>query len=153
MIYHKKQYKTPMIRAHNIGFNILSSILRFNKSIIENIVAPPKAIKIIFEVVKIGSNSHKATKLTTKEAQNPALYPTIVLFEDFGKKRFPNLNPKTDAAPSPIVAIKAAEINTPKGKNKTGTKDKTKAAGLIKLKISVPFIALPNKFNTLSGNK
>jgi len=61
-----------MIIAQKMGFRILSSTLRLNKSIIKNIMAPPNDNTIIFSNGKSDSNIHKATILTIKEAKNPA---------------------------------------------------------------------------------
>ena len=81
------------------------------------------------------------------------MYPTTVLSLFLGKLRFPNFIPKIEAAPSPIVAIKAAAANIPNGKKKIGTSAKTKTAGLVNSYNSFLFKDFFNKFETLSGNK
>lgn len=111
---------------------MLSSTLRFRKSTIRKIEAPTSDIISIFEIFRICcSNINNTKTLIPKEAKNPDIYPTNVLFEDLGIWILPNFSPNIDAAPSPKVAINATAVNTPKGRKSVGTRDKTKATGLV----------------------
>lgn len=147
-LFHKKQYKNPITTEQRIGFNILSSIFKFRKSIIRKISAPQKAIINMGYKPILASNNNNTIVLIPKEAENPAIYPIKVLSEDLGKCIFPNRSPKIEATPSPIVAIKAAAANIPNGKKKIGIKDNIKIAGLMKVKFSLRFIVFPNKCRT-----
>ncbi len=54
-----------------MGFKILSSIFKLNKSTIKKTSAPLKDITIIFEGIIYGSNNKREITLTPNEAKNP----------------------------------------------------------------------------------
>ena len=63
--------KKVIIKAQKIGFKILSSIFKLNKSILKNTNAPLKDITIILQGTISVSNNQRANTLTPKEAKNP----------------------------------------------------------------------------------
>ena len=116
-------------------------------------MAPLRAIVRSLTPCKLGPNILNVIIPIKKEAREPAIYPTIVLFEFLGTRALPNRSPKTEAAPSPIVAIKTPVAKIPNGKKKIGIKANIKTAGLMKSKFSLRFMVFPNKIRTLSGIK
>ena len=70
---YKIMNKTVIIKPQKIGFKILSSIFKLNKSMIKKTKAPLSAIIIIFKGTIYGSNNQRANKLTPKEAKNPEI--------------------------------------------------------------------------------
>ena len=117
-----------MRSPENIGFKILSLILRFNTSTIKKTDAPLNEIIIFFITSISGSNMRNTINAVKNDATKPAIYPITVFLLPFGKCRLPNLIPNNDAAPSPRDAINAAAANTLIGKKKIGTKERTNAA-------------------------
>ena len=106
----------------------------------------------VFSKIKSVSKKYNETTHSINEVKVPIIYPMIVLLPFFGNFFLPNFKPEREAAPSPIVAIKAAAANIPKGKKKTGKSANTIAAGFVNSKSSFLFKDFPNKSETLSGN-
>ena len=70
---YKIMKKKVITNPQKIGFKILSSIFKLNRSIIKKTRAPLKAITIIFKGRIYGSNNQRANTLTPKEAKNPEI--------------------------------------------------------------------------------
>ena len=132
---------------------MLSSILRFNKSIIRKVKAPLSDIILILTIDIKGSKIQKTMKLQPKEDKEPAKYPIIVFSLSLGNFFFPKRIPKRDAAPSPKVEINAVAEKILIGKKKIGTKDKTKATGLVNSYISLGFNVFARTFEIELGIK
>ncbi len=91
-------------------------------------------------IIGINGSKIKNTMIEQpRDDKKPARYPMIVFLLPLGKVFFPNRIPKIEAAPSPKVEINAVAEKILIGRKKIGTKDKTKATGLVNSYISLGF--------------
>lgn len=105
----------------------------------------------IFIIFIKGSKIINTIKLLIKDTIKPEKYPIKVFLLPFGKFFFPKRMPKIEAAPSPKVEINAEAENTDIGKKNMGTKDNTKATGLVNSYISFGFKVFTNTLDTVFG--
>lgn len=106
---------------------------------IRNVKAPLTEI-ILSLIIDIKGSKIKNTMIEQhKDDKKPARYPIMVLLLPLGKFFFPKSIPKIEAAQSPKVEINAVAAKILIGKKKIGTKDNTKATGLVNSYISLGF--------------